>query len=140
LKKWEIESSCIPHFCAKALLFAQNPVNYPVTEKQTVSWSFAYAQVSSIFNWPGRKVDYRCSGNKQEFNCRIKYSSLQNVKEKNYPATLVLTGDHEDPVARSHSFKLPPFAEKSKSGNPMLIRIDVNAEHEAGKPTLKTNR
>lgn len=83
-------------------------------------------------------VDYGSSDNEQEFNCLIKYSPLHNVKEANYPATLVLTGDHDDRVVPAHSFKFAAtLQEKNKSREPMLIRIDVNAGHGAGKPTSK---
>lgn len=83
-------------------------------------------------------VDYGCSDNKYEFSCLKKYSPLHNVKEVNYPATLVLTGDHDDRVVPAHSFKFAAtLQEKNRSEEPMLIRIDVNAGHGAGKPTSK---
>jgi prolyl oligopeptidase len=83
-------------------------------------------------------VDYGCSENQNEFECLLKYSPLHNVKEVKYPATLVLTGDHDDRVVPAHSFKFAAtLQEKNKSQNPMLIRIDVNAGHGAGKPTSK---
>lgn len=83
-------------------------------------------------------VDYGNSENKEEFNCLIKYSPLHNVKYGRYPATLVLTGDHDDRVVPAHSFKFAAtLQEKNKSDNPMLIRIDVNAGHGAGKPISK---
>ena len=44
-------------------------------------------------------VDYGLSENKDEFNCLYKYSPVHNVKKTNYPATLVTTGDHDDPIA-----------------------------------------
>ncbi|MBA2613664.1 MAG: S9 family peptidase [Bacteroidetes bacterium] len=83
-------------------------------------------------------VDYGSSENKNEFACLYKYSPLHNVKAVNYPATLVLTGDHDDRVVPAHSFKFAAtLQEKNTSENPMLIRIDVNAGHGAGKPTSK---
>lgn len=83
-------------------------------------------------------VDYGCSENEDEFNCLIKYSPLHNLKPLNYPATLVLTGDHDDRVVPAHSFKFAAtLQEKNKSDQPTLIRIDVNAGHGAGKPTIK---
>ncbi|WP_317898238.1 prolyl oligopeptidase family serine peptidase [Aurantibacillus circumpalustris] len=83
-------------------------------------------------------VDYGNSETKNEFDCLIKYSPLQNIKDVNYPATLVLTGDHDDRVVPAHSFKFAAtLQEKNKSKEPMLIRIDVNAGHGAGKPTSK---
>jgi prolyl oligopeptidase len=83
-------------------------------------------------------VDYGSSENKEEFMCLLNYSPLHNVKHIDYPATLILTGDHDDRVVPAHSFKFAAtLQEKNKSDNPMLIRIDVNAGHGAGKPTSK---
>lgn len=83
-------------------------------------------------------VDYGCSENQEEFQCLVKYSPYHNVKEMKYPATLILTGDHDDRVVPAHSFKFAAaLQEKNKSDNPILIRIDVNAGHGAGKPTSK---
>jgi prolyl oligopeptidase len=83
-------------------------------------------------------VDYGNSETKAEFDCLIKYSPLHNIKNVKYPATLVLTGDHDDRVVPAHSFKFAAtLQEKALEGNPALIRIDVNAGHGAGKPTAK---
>ncbi|MGZ4098824.1 MAG: prolyl oligopeptidase family serine peptidase, partial [Bacteroidia bacterium] len=83
-------------------------------------------------------VDYGSSENEDEFQCLLKYSPYHNVSEKKYPATLILTGDHDDRVVPAHSFKFAAaMQEKNKSDNPVLIRIDVNAGHGAGKPTSK---
>lgn len=83
-------------------------------------------------------VDYGCSENKDEFECLFKYSPLHNLKKTNYPATLVLTGDHDDRVVPAHSFKFAATLQKNNTGkNPTLIRVDVNAGHGAGKPTDK---
>jgi prolyl oligopeptidase len=85
--------------------------------------------------WTG---DYGSSDNKEEFMCLLKYSPLHNVKAIDYPATLILTGDHDDRVVPAHSFKFAAtLQEKNKSNIPMLIRIDVNAGHGSGKPTSK---
>lgn len=83
-------------------------------------------------------VDYGCSENKEEFECLYKYSPLHNVKKAAYPATLILTGDHDDRVVPAHSFKFAATLQNNTTGNnPSLIRIDVNAGHGAGKPTAK---
>jgi len=83
-------------------------------------------------------TDYGCSDNKPEFECLYKYSPLHNVKDVNYPATMILTGDHDDRVVPAHSFKFAATLQtKNKSKEPMLIRVDVNAGHGAGKPTSK---
>lgn len=83
-------------------------------------------------------VDYGCSENEEEYKCLIKYSPLHNVNKVSYPATLVLTGDHDDRVVPAHSFKFISTLQKNDVGaNPMLIRVDVNAGHGSGKPTDK---
>lgn len=92
--------------------------------KFTIGWAWA--------------SDYGTSENKDEFDCLVKYSPLHNVKEVEYPATLVTTGDHDDRVVPAHSFKfIATLQEKQKGNNPVLIRIDTNAGHGAGKPTSK---
>jgi prolyl oligopeptidase len=83
-------------------------------------------------------VDYGSSDVQDEFNCLIKYSPLHNVKPAAYPATLILTGDHDDRVVPAHSFKFAATLQEKNTGtNPTLVRIDVNAGHGAGKPTAK---
>lgn len=92
--------------------------------KFTIGWAWA--------------TDYGTSENKEEFDCLIKYSPLHNVKEAEYPATLVTTGDHDDRVVPAHSFKFIATLQKNQKGNnPVLVRIDTNAGHGAGKPTSK---
>lgn len=82
--------------------------------------------------------DYGCSDNKEEFECLYKYSPLHNIKAAKYPATLILTGDHDDRVVPAHSFKFAAtLQEKARGDHPRLIRVDVNAGHGAGKPTSK---
>jgi prolyl oligopeptidase len=72
---------------------------------------------------------------KEMFEYLRKYSPVHNVKSGvNYPATMVTTGDHDDRVVPAHSFKFASeLQDKYKGENPMLIRIDVNAGHGAGK-------
>ncbi len=67
------------------------------------------------------------------------YSPVHNVKPGTaYPATMVTTGDHDDRVVPAHSFKFAATLQKGQAGPaPILIRIDVNAGHGAGKPTAK---
>ena len=56
----------------------------------------------------------------------------------NYPATLIMTADHEDRVVPAHSFKFAAELQSKNTGkNPVLIRIDKKAGHGAGKPTAK---
>ncbi|HKR06309.1 MAG TPA: prolyl oligopeptidase family serine peptidase [Bacteroidia bacterium] len=85
------------------------------------------------------KSDYGTSENEEEFKALYAYSPLHNIKtDKNYPATLVTTGDHDDRVVPAHSFKfISALQEKYKGTNPVLIRIDTMAGHGGGKPTGK---
>jgi prolyl oligopeptidase len=68
------------------------------------------------------------------------YSPVHNVKTGvKYPATLVTTGDHDDRVVPAHSFKFAAELQAKQAGsNPVLIRIETNAGHGAGKPVSKT--
>ncbi len=93
--------------------------------KFTIGWS-----------WTG---DYGSSDDSTEFKALYKYSPLHNIKDNvNYPATLVTTADHDDRVIPGHSYKfISTLQEKQKGDNPVLIRIDSNAGHGAGKPTGK---
>ncbi len=68
------------------------------------------------------------------------YSPVHNVKGGiSYPATLITTGDHDDRVVPAHSFKFAAELQAKQSGeNPVLIRIEVNAGHGAGKSLAAT--
>jgi prolyl oligopeptidase len=80
-------------------------------------------------------TDYGRSDEEQHFQNLIKYSPLHNVKNVSYPATMVTTADHDDRVVPAHSYKfISAIQEKHQGENPVLIRIDVNAGHGAGKP------
>ncbi|GAB5554585.1 MAG: prolyl oligopeptidase family serine peptidase [Saprospiraceae bacterium] len=67
------------------------------------------------------------------------YSPYHNLKEGTaYPATMVTTADHDDRVVPAHSFKFAARLQEAHAGeNPVLIRIETNAGHGAGKPTSK---
>ena len=87
----------------------------------------------------GWVVEYGSSAVKEQFDYLIKYSPLHNLHEGvEYPATLITTGDHDDRVVPAHSFKFAAELQHCHKGdNPVLIRIDTNAGHGAGKPTSK---
>lgn len=90
----------------------------------------------------GWAYDYGTSDDSDEMFKYIKgYSPVHNVKTNvKYPATLVTTGDHDDRVVPAHSFKFAAeLQDKASFGsNPLLIRIETNAGHGAGKPVSKT--
>jgi prolyl oligopeptidase len=87
----------------------------------------------------GWAVEYGSSEYEDQFEYIYKYSPLHNIKDGvEYPATLVTTGDHDDRVVPAHSFKYAAQMQHSQAGEaPVLIRIETNAGHGAGKPTSK---
>jgi prolyl oligopeptidase len=94
-------------------------------QKFTIGWAWA--------------SDYGSSDNAEEFKALVKYSPLHNLKPGScYPATMVMTADHDDRVVPAHSFKFAAAAQAAQAGAaPILIRIDSKAGHGAGKPTAK---
>ena len=52
-----------------------------------------------------------------------------------YPATLVLTGDHDDRVVPLHSHKFTATLQHAQAGEaPVLTRIETAAGHGMGRP------
>jgi len=84
--------------------------------------------------------DYGSSDNAEEFAAIYKYSPLHNIKAGvQYPATLIMTADHDDRVVPAHSFKFAATLQADQAGPaPVLIRIQTKAGHGAGKPISKT--
>jgi prolyl oligopeptidase len=82
--------------------------------------------------------DYGRSDNPADFDYLIKYSPLHNIKQTEYPATFIMTADHDDRVVPAHSFKFAAELQSKQQGNnPVLIRVETSAGHGAGKPTSK---
>lgn len=67
------------------------------------------------------------------------YSPLHQIKKgTQYPATLILTGDHDDRVMPAHSYKFAAALQKNALGNrPILLRVDTDVGHGKGKPLQK---
>lgn len=83
--------------------------------------------------------EYGTSEKAEDFNWLIKYSPLHNLKEIAYPATMVMTADHDDRVVPAHSFKfISELQHKHKGRNPVFIRIETDAGHGAGVALNKT--
>jgi len=84
--------------------------------------------------------DYGSSDNEEDFHNLLSFSPLHNIPEGDvFPATLVTTADRDDRVVPAHSFKYIAELQRRYSGtNPVLIRIETDAGHGAGKPVSKT--
>ena len=88
----------------------------------------------------GWAYDYGTADESKEmFEYLLKYSPLHAIKSgTSYPATLVMTADHDDRVVPAHSFKYAATLQENHVGdNPVLIRIETDAGHGAGTPTSK---
>jgi prolyl oligopeptidase len=84
--------------------------------------------------------EYGSSEESEEmFRYLLSYSPLHNLRtDAEYPSVLIMTADHDDRVVPAHSFKYAAALQASVSGDhPLLIRIDTDAGHGAGKPTEK---
>ncbi|WP_442590876.1 prolyl oligopeptidase family serine peptidase [Pedobacter sp. AW31-3R] len=94
-----------------------------------------YHQFTAGAGW---SFDYgTAEDSKQMFEYLLNYSPVHALKGGvSYPATLITTADHDDRVVPAHSFKFAAQLQELQSGeNPVLIRIEKNAGHGAGKPT-----
>lgn len=83
--------------------------------------------------------EYGSSDDSVHFENLYAYSPLHQLKDSvAYPATMITTADHDDRVVPAHSFKFAARLQEAHQGEePVLIRIEVDAGHGAGKPTSK---
>jgi prolyl oligopeptidase len=95
--------------------------------KFTIGWAWA--------------SDYGNSDSAEDFKALFAYSPLHALKPgTRYPATMVMTADHDDRVVPAHSFKFAARLQEcqAKDGPPVLIRIETSAGHGAGTALKKT--
>ncbi|KAL5965413.1 Prolyl endopeptidase [Taenia solium] len=92
--------------------------------------------------------DYGDVSKEEVFHYLMTYSPLHNIRQPpgfgvQYPAVLVVTADHDDRVAPLHSFKYIATLQEvvgrscTSQTNPLLLRVETNSGHGAGKPTSK---
>lgn len=96
----------------------------------------------------GWAVEYGSADDAEQFEYLYKYSPLHNIRSGVcYPATLIMTADHDDRVVPAHSFKfgatlqaaqVATQAADAQCTNPILLRVESNAGHGAGKPISKS--
>jgi len=90
--------------------------------------------------------NYGCSDKKEEFPNLLGISPLHNIRAVEgvqHPATLIMTGDHDDRVVPSHSLKYCATLQNTLGCNqgqtqPLMMRVDTKSGHGAGKPTSKS--
>ncbi|XP_037933547.1 prolyl endopeptidase [Teleopsis dalmanni] len=91
--------------------------------------------------------DYGNPSDKEHFENLYKYSPMHNVHTpkseiEEYPASLILTADHDDRVSPLHSLKFAASLQDAVRNSefqkkPLLLRVYTKAGHGAGKPTSK---
>lgn len=81
--------------------------------------------------------DYGSSDDAAEFAALHAYSPVHRlVPGTAYPATLVVTADHDDRVVPAHSFKFAAALQAAQGGeSPVLIRVDTRSGHGASNTT-----
>ena len=81
----------------------------------------------------GWMVEYGNPDEEEHFHNLLKYSPLHNVKEGvKYPATMVVTAEHDDRVVPGHSFKFAAtLQEKGDSSSPYLLYTMLKSSHGA---------
>jgi prolyl oligopeptidase len=86
-------------------------------QKFTIGW-----------NWI---AEYGSSENENDFQNLASYSPIHNIRPGvEYPATLVITADHDDRVVPAHSFKYIATLQQTYQGKrPMLLKLATNAGH-----------
>jgi prolyl oligopeptidase len=84
--------------------------------------------------WVG---DYGVPHNPEDFKILRAYSPYHNVRPATrYPATLVITGDHDTRVMPAHSFKFAAALQWAQTGPaPVLLRVRLSTGHGAGPTT-----
>lgn len=87
-----------------------------------------YQRFSGAWRW---KDQYGESTDPEIFSFMYAYSPLHNVVEAAYPATLVITTEHDDRIVPAHSYKftaaLQALQRKERAYPPILIQIEEGA-------------
>jgi prolyl oligopeptidase len=93
--------------------------------------------------------EYGSADDEEQFRTLYRYSPLHNIKARvRYPATLIVTADHDDRVVPAHSFKFAATLQAAQESSardsagrygqpPVLIRIETRAGHGAGMALKK---
>lgn len=84
--------------------------------------------------WMG---DYGSPQDPEEFKALYAYSPVHNVHPgTQYPATLIITGDHDTRVMPAHSFKFAASLQAAQAGPaPILLFLESSSGHGGGGTT-----
>jgi len=84
--------------------------------------------------WVG---EYGSPHNPEDFKALYAYSPYHNVRPgTHYPATLIITGDHDARVMPAHSFKFAAAVQAAQAGPaPVLLRVRLSTGHGTGPTT-----
>jgi prolyl oligopeptidase len=84
--------------------------------------------------WVG---DYGSPHDLENFKALYAYSPVHNVHPgTRYPATMVITGDHDTRVMPAHSFKFAAALQAAQAGPaPILLRVRLSTGHGSGATT-----
>jgi prolyl oligopeptidase len=82
--------------------------------------------------WEG---DYGSPQDAEQFKALYAYSPVHNVRAGvHYPATFVITGDHDTRVMPMHSFKFTAALQAAQAGPaPILLAVDISSGHGGGE-------
>lgn len=77
--------------------------------------------------------------NPEQFRFMYAYSPLHNIQSgKLYPPVLITSADHDDRVVPAHAKKFAATLQREADPHhPVLLRVDTDAGHGAGKPMSK---
>lgn len=86
--------------------------------------------------------DFGDPDQREPFYNLLKYSPYHNIPDSDsYPASLILTADHDDRVVPSHSLKFTAELQHKLGAKladtPLLMKVDTKAGHGVGRPVTK---
>lgn len=74
----------------------------------------------------------------EDFKFLYRYSPLHNVRQADYPPTLVVTAEGDDRVVPGHAYKFTATLQAAQQGDaPIIMRVDTKSGHGHGKPVTK---
>lgn len=87
----------------------------------------------------GWMVEYGNPDEEEHFHNLLAYSPMHNVKQGvKYPATMVVTADHDDRVIPGHSFKFAAtLQDKTEQDLPLLLYIQFQSAHGSSSMTKR---